>query len=58
MRVFKGFFRAGAWLVALSIYQNAMKRNEIYPTVDNLIEIESNRLKIMEARDSVILGYV
>ncbi|MCO1335968.1 hypothetical protein MO867_16665 [Microbulbifer sp. OS29] len=50
MRIFKGFLKVGASLVALSGCQDAMKGSEIYPTIDNLVEIEASRLKIMEVR--------
>ncbi|WP_299580976.1 hypothetical protein [uncultured Microbulbifer sp.] len=61
MRIFKGFLKVGACLVALSSCQDAMKGNEIYPTVDNLVEIETSRVKIMEARNTdngiqIVLG--
>ncbi|USD22564.1 hypothetical protein MJO52_05375 [Microbulbifer variabilis] len=51
MRIFKGLLRLGAYLVALSGCQDAMKGSEIYPTTDNLIEIEPDRIKIIEAKD-------
>jgi hypothetical protein len=52
MRVFKGVLKVGACLVALSGCQDAMKGNEIYPTADNLVEIEPGRIKILEARNT------
>ncbi|WP_444901679.1 hypothetical protein ACJJIG_21110 [Microbulbifer sp. SSSA007] len=50
MRIFKGFLKTGACFIALTGCQEGMKGSEIYPTADNLIEIEPDRLKIIEAR--------
>ncbi|WNZ57430.1 hypothetical protein QT397_08855 [Microbulbifer sp. MKSA007] len=51
IRIFKGFSKAEGCLVALSGCQDALKRNEIYPTAGNLIEVGANRLKNMERRN-------
>jgi hypothetical protein len=61
MRVIKGFLSTEAPLIALTDCQDAMKENEVYPTTNNLTEIDSERLKIMEVTDSesgipIILG--
>ncbi|MFA0813808.1 hypothetical protein [Microbulbifer epialgicus] len=52
MRIFTGFLKVSACLVALSGCQDAKKKIETYPTIDNLVEIESDRLKIIEARSA------
>ncbi|WP_444913265.1 hypothetical protein [Microbulbifer sp. PAAF003] len=52
MRIFMGLLKVGTCLLALSGCQDAMKGNEIYPTADNLIEIDPDQLSIMEARNS------
>ncbi|WP_444932007.1 hypothetical protein ACJJIF_09670 [Microbulbifer sp. SSSA002] len=52
MRFFKGFLKVCNYLMALSGCQDAMKGNEVYPTADNLIEIDPDQLSIMEASNS------
>ncbi|USD19754.1 hypothetical protein MJO52_11740 [Microbulbifer variabilis] len=52
MRVFKGLLTFSAFFLALTGCNDTMKESEIYPTIDNLLEVDANQLKIIEARNT------